>query len=412
MVSLIENINNFFKKKTPLIIHLIATIFPIIGFIFLTYEFKPTPLSDFLYYWDYSTNLGIYIKGGFLFLLYAPLKIAGITPYTSALLINSLCFILLAYMLWIENNFKKQILPSFCVLLIGIWFLAFSPIVNADIPAITFFLIGLRLFHKYYRTNQKLFFILACSSFILSFTIKIQFLLIAFLVFIIIFLYTVFFAKRNKVQKDILFLLGIAFFISFFSCKLLEKHSNNIEGLEQHQRVTFYTGLIETSDSGISCGGWNLKGVEKEKAERATPLFKAVGNGIKEKNKKQLIQTILCKWDNYIFNYNQSGVGWLKGLITENIEREKFLLFLDTIEGISIKFIKLIATLLVFFFIYQWKNKKLKEKLIFIYLLFNLLAFFGIHTILESQPRYLLSPILMSLYIMIYLQFYKTKEIK
>jgi hypothetical protein len=126
------------KTRILFILHCITTIGLIASFFVITKNFKPWPISDFKDYWDTSTDLQHYYKGGLLFLLYAPLKLLKFSPYWSSFLVNSFCFTILSYILWINKKPYWQLLSSCILFLTGIWFSGFIPIVNSDIPTIVF----------------------------------------------------------------------------------------------------------------------------------------------------------------------------------------------------------------------------------------------------------------------------------
>ncbi len=400
------------NKYWNLILHITITVFFLIFFAYLAYTFKPTPLSDFQqYYWDSFDNLSIYVKGGLLFLLYLPFKAIGIEPYYSALIVNSFCYILLSYLLYINYKSKWQLVATCTLPFFGLWFAGYSSSVNSDIPTIVFFLLGLKLLLTSYKESSILFFVFSILVTSFSLTMRSQLLYIYLVVLLIFIIYVLITKQHLKSFRKLISYLFICLFFSFSICSFLEFQSENKEEISKHKRLAFYTGLIQTNIAGPYCGEWTQEAVTRERSEREIPLYKAVLTGIKETPKKKLLTTMLCKWDNYLFNHNQNGFWWLQYQSTNHKDSPYFFLIFDTLEGISIKLIKILSLLLVFLFGYTFKTKTRLEKIVFILGILVLCLFFAIHSILEIQPRYMIPPITFITILLLYLQTGKIKDI-
>lgn len=395
-----------------LVLHLAVTALFIAAAFYVTIKTKPYPFSDFLYYWNYVTDFSIYTKGGLLFVLYAPLKLAGLTPYISAFIVNSLCFIALSYAMWLgKKQTKWQWVSSILLGVIGIWFLAFMPIVNTDIPTIALFLLGIRLFIDFLDTKKKLYLGLAIASTAISLSMRSQFFYISiFLIVIILAIFLFQYLKKipfNSSLKFFLILILASTVISFAATKSLGTFTKDKSLLAVYNRVTFYTGLLDTPSVGASCGTYNDAAVEKALAELNQPFVKTLITDLKAIPVQQLVNTVLCKWNNYIFQYNQFGTTWLWGHITNGWTETKTVGFFwqvwEYMEYFAAKILKLAGFALVLLFIYDFKKFKKSEITVFLFAMFTVLMFFGIHTILEIQPRYIISPVIIAIVIPLYL---------
>jgi len=396
-----------------LLLHLFITALFIALSLYVTIKTKSYPFSDFLYYWNYVTNFSIYSKGGLLFVLYAPLKLIGLEPYIAAFIVNSLCFAALSYAMWFgKKETKWQWLSSILLGVIGIWLLAFMPIVNTDIPTITLFLLGIRLFTNFLDTKKKFYLVLSIASTAISLSMRSQLFYISiFLIVIILAIFLFQYIKKihfNKSLKFFLILLLSSTIISFVANKSLERFTKDTTQLKIYERVTFYTGLLETPSSGASCGTYNDAAVQKALAEINQPFVKTLITDLKAIPVQQLVNTILCKWNSYIFQYNQFGTTWLWGHITNGWTETKtvgiYWQIWEYMEYFAAKILKLAGFSLVLLFVYDIKKFKKSEIVVFLFAIFAVLMFFAIHTILEIQPRYIVSPIIIAMVIPLYLQ--------
>jgi len=393
-------------KAFPLILHICITVVFIIIFFIITQKFKPIPISDFKDYWDTSTNLQNYYKGGLLFLLYAPLKLLNLSAYWSAFLVNSSCFIMLSYILWLDKKSHFQLLSSFVLLLIGIWFSALVPIVNSDIPTIIFVLFGLKIFSISIKNNKNILILTSIILLTIGLSIRSQFFY-AFLllsIFLLIFYATT--KKRTLLLKRSLLFIISSVVISFSANFGLEAYSSNKIRIEEHKRVPFYTGLIETAITD-NCGRYNTSALKLAQEEIAQPLSSLLIKKYSQIPLERYIKIISCKWEHYFFSYNQSTVGWLRSHLRINETIENFddvsLYLWDYLEGISVHLLKLISTFLYLLFLYNFKKQRIIDKFVFGILTYILLFFLAIHTVMEFQARYLISPIILTTITMIYL---------
>lgn len=411
--------NKLLDKR--LFIHIVVTISCLTVFYFITIMTKPFPVSDFLYYWDYVDDLSQYYKGGLLFLPYLPLKLLGLEPFISAFIVNSLCFIGLSYTFWLGKDTKLQYLSTLFLGLTAIWFSGYIPIVNSDIPTITIWLLGISLFLKFLNTRQKFYMILAILSFLFSLSIRSQLYYIS-IVILIISLISMLLYHRHLFQaqfetlKFLSILLTVSIILSFISGKLLESQSSETELIKFHKRATFYTGLLETPQDGVACGGWNIEALQRTTDEMNTPLINNIEKGILSLPREKLINTIFCKWEKYIFEYNQSGFLWLEIHITQGWTIEKnfgeFWGYYKHIEYFAANILKLFSFSLIFLFFSNIKKYQKTEIVVFFATVGIILLFLLIHTILEIQARYIIAPVLTGLTLSLYLHSGLFKNVK
>ena len=130
--------------------HLFVAVFFFFLFLYLSIKLKPTPIRDFAGYWESSKNINLSSKGGILTLLYFPFRAMNFPAYFSALFVNSFCWFLFGYVLWIykraEDNFFLQFFSTIFYFLIGFSFAGFSSIVCSEIPHVVLVCFGLRYF--------------------------------------------------------------------------------------------------------------------------------------------------------------------------------------------------------------------------------------------------------------------------
>jgi 4-amino-4-deoxy-L-arabinose transferase-like glycosyltransferase len=398
------------KKKSftcslPLL-HILITAIVLGVFCWITKRYKPEPISDFSSYWQFAGDISSYVKGGLLFILYAPFRALNLEPYTSALIVNSFCFLGISYILWIGGKKGYQILSTFVLILIGIWFSGYAPIVNSDIPTITFTLLGLRIFSEALRYQRNIYIFPAIVFTVIGFTMRSQFLYSSIFISVFILIYFIFTKEKTSSLRKTLFFIILSTILAFSINSILINQSKEQFNIERHKRVPFYTGLIETVEQD-SCGRYNIKAVELAEEEIEQPFLTLLIKKYKEIPIESYFNIISCKWKHYLFEHNQSGVGWLRAHLIKADKTDTINIFYfyvwDYIEEISVRLLKFVSAFLYIFFIIKIKQKNKTEIAVFIYLSFMLLFFFGVHTIMEIQPRYLISPVILATVILLYL---------
>jgi hypothetical protein len=216
--------------------------------------------------------------------------------------------------------------------------------------------------------------------------------------------------KEKKVGASLrifLIFLTASTFLSLASTKYLEMQSQNPTSLSVHKRVTFYTGILKTPSFGIGCGAWNADAVQQTLDDLDLPFSKVIISRIKKIPAQQLTETILCKWRNYLFESNDSGLAWLEGHMTKSWSETRTYgnLWKDYryIEYFSAQTLKLISFGLVIVFMMNIRKYSKIEIITFGTTLFTVIMFFIIHTILEIQPRYIIPPVIITFVMLSYL---------
>lgn len=404
-----KDIINLIKKYRLPIIHITVTCGLIISFFFITKRFKPEPISDFYFYWLSVEDLSTYYKGGLLFLLYLPFRALSISAYWSAFIVNSLLYLGLSYILWLKAKTKLQLICTFTLLLCGIWFAGFIPIVNSDIPTIIFILLSIKIYIEAIQRRKKILYLISFFCMVIALTMRSLFLFSFLLLFFSLLLLYVFGKSKKKNLKNFLFFLFLSITFSFIINWGLELQSNNYEEIQIHKRITFYTGLIESHETE-RCGRWTIEGREATKNDLEKPMSQILISEYKSIGIKKAKNIILCKWENYLFNHNQSTVGWLRAHLNQNDKKNlitknsNILRDWDYIEGFSVRILKILSTFFFLKFLYEFNKKSKLQKSVFFSLSSVLLFFFIVHTIMEIQPRYLISPIIFCLVVLLYLE--------
>jgi hypothetical protein len=108
-------------------------------------------------------------------------------------------------------------------------------------------------------------------------------------------------------------------------------------------------------------------------------------------------------------------VGWLRSHLVKANREETINSFYfnlwDLIEGMSVRILKFMSAFLYISFLLKIKDRNKTEVGICIYTTFILLFFFGVHTLMEIQPRYLISPVIFTTIMMLYLHLGEFKEV-
>jgi hypothetical protein len=224
---------------------------------------------------------------------------------------------------------------------------------------------------------------------------------------IFLLIYYILTKKKTLLLKKTLLIILSSTILAFTIISGLEAYSVNKIRIKEHKRVPFYTGLIETSTTE-NCGRYNSAALHLAQEEIDQPLIQLLIEKYTQIPTEKYIKIITCKWDHYFFSYNQSTSGWLRSHLRANETIESFndfsLYLWDYLEGVSVHLLKLISILLYLSFLFDFKNKKTTDKFVFGILTYILLFFLAIHTVMEFQARYLLSPVILTIVTMLYLQ--------
>lgn len=241
----------------------------------------------------------------------------------------------------------------------------------------------------------------------ISLSIRSQFMYAFLFLSIFLLIYYILTKKKTILLKKTLLIILSSTILAFTIISVLEVYSVNKIRIKEHKRVPFYTGLIETPVTD-NCGRYNSSALNLAQKEIAQPLPKLLIEKYSKIPIEKYIKILTCKWEHYFFSYNQSTSGWLRSHLRANEtidEFNDFYLYLwDYLEGISVHLLKLVSTFLYLLFLFDLKKKKSFDKFIFGILTYILLFFLAIHTVMEFQARYLMSPVILTIVTMLYLQ--------
>jgi hypothetical protein len=354
--------------------HLLVVCVVSLMFICVSFLFPVNPVSDFEKYQTAALDFSRYIKGGALPFLYAPLLRAGLAPFLSALLLNLSAFFLIASVFP-----RTKPLHSFVLLFIGIAWTPWAPIINSDIPSVSLIIIGAySLLKKRYNLGMVLF----C----MGLSMRLQTVAIAFLLLIGLLILN----KRFRFPR---ILLGL-FFIAIIGALAIDigmklQSSENIEILKS-QRDPLYAGFLATQP-GKSCGEITSASKQSMQLDQGESILSFI------KIPDHVVHLILCKWSKMVF-YGASGSVWLSYY---KISTPYVVIFI--LETIAVYIMKLLC---VWLFI----TRRIFTP-VYISALTVFIGFFSLHTILEIQPRYMITPITISLFLLCQLKPHKNWEI-
>jgi len=147
--------------------------------------------------------------------------------------------------------------------------------------------------------------------------------------------------------------------------------------IAKSQRVPLYAGLIAT-EPGPKCGEITPYAKEIMLSQQRQPLASVLDVP------PNLPELLMCKWSKMIL-YGASGSLWLQ--YTRN---DRLLTVIFYVETFAVNALKI--TCLALLFLYR------KSKITWLALLI-VIGYLGLHTVFEIQPRYLIPPITLSLYL-------------
>jgi hypothetical protein len=234
---------------------------------------------------------------------------------------------------------------------------------------------------------------------------------------IVLILPFIFFRKKLALKQgfvSLLIFLISSVCISFVGTKIVEARSQEHEQIVFIKRLTFYTGLLDTTSDSLSCGNWTPHAEYRTRSELNKPLSTTFLEGLKNFTPQQIVDIIQCKWKNYIFEYSGSAITWLEMHITYGNNGHVFGPYwgnLKYVEYYSTQILKLVPFLLLLLFAYEIRKYSKVEIIGFIFTVFVVICFFAIHTILEIQPRYIIPPVLISLVFSLYLHSRMLKDV-
>ncbi len=261
-------------------------------------------------------NLSWYYKGGILPLLYWPFKVAGLSPYISALIVNSSAWLLLGASLWLWPSQRRdrvaQILASFTLSLFGIWWAGMVSIVNADLPHMGMVALGLALLFRYSALPLLHAYVLGSIIILaLGLTIRMQGVVVFALVACLMLLSQLSSRLRSYplVSKRLLTVVLFSLVLSLFLEGGLRSHSKDTVGKSRYARTALYSGLL-VAEAGARCGSWSRYAHDVSLKELSQPLHHVIYKHLSRKDPRDLARLFACKVTRFLL-FHEFSFRWL-----------------------------------------------------------------------------------------------------
>lgn len=335
-------------------------IFAAVLFSSVAFFFPVSPVSDFAGYWEAAHDLSQYTKGGALLLIYGPLAILNLSPSIAALIVNLSAFLLLA------STFPKGKLSSFILLLIGIAWSAWSPIVNSDLPSVALVTVGVNLLIKDKPIPGVVFLAFGLSM-------RMQVVLLAFFILACLLIMSL----RFKLSKHLLTVLTLSILVAVGVDSGFKALSTQSVQIAMSQRVPLYAGFL-AAEPGAKCGETAPHSREVMLAEIQQPILEIL------RVPPEVFRLVVCKWSKMVL-YGASGSLWLT---YNRLQPTMFLL-----EATAIHLLKIILVILLI--IYRRFNPLYLTSVLLI------AGSFAIHAFFEIQPRYMMPSMVISLMLLL-----------
>jgi hypothetical protein len=417
----IKKIEQRITPKRLLFLHITITLLFILFFWYITETYIPLPISDFQYYWDLPYNMHEYVKGGIIPLMVLPFRLLNISAPISAFTINSIAWLALSYVLWVNNKGNKSVLlqltSTITLFCIGFWWTGLTPIINSDLiyPSLTvlgmyFILTNLTSLKIKDHVVPIIFFTLA------NITRTVGIIFFVILCAGIIFIRVILNKKINEKQKSIIkkvIIIILASILLAVSINIIIKEAvNNDTNIKVYNRLIFYDGILSTSP-GYWCGAWSAENAllaEQDVNLSFADIFKKYTSN---KSLSYYDSIVLCKFKR-IIHFDAISFFWLKVSVTEgnnkdtisnnDIDTNKLerLNRYEHYEGIAIKVLKAIILLLLLYGLVSFKPKA-ELNILGIFPILIYLSFVIIHLILETHARYFIGPTIFTLVCALYL---------
>jgi hypothetical protein len=433
-----QNEKELSKKRLILFLHIFVTSFFICLSIFLTFVFKPISPHSYGYLWsingwDFYPCLGryVYFKGGVLVFFFLPLKLLGFNSAFSAVLINSFFWIIFSYSLWFGKKYflgsRIQLVSTLLLLLFGPTWAMFSPIINTDLPHIACLIFGLRFLFFFIRWGGNKYFFLSLMVLGFASSIKESFWLPGTIfVFFLIFIIFIFYRDKKTNLHKVAFLIIGSVLLGFFIDKTLRKVSAvDVKSIgqkgsssEKWIRMMLHSGLFNTR-IGSKIGRTSQEASRAYHAERDVPMIEFVFSNVRKIGIVKLLKIILYKMVAFV-SYDQVAsliytktaavlndkYGSLAPPKRKNRLDWKILKKLEFIESIFFTILKFFLFFLILTGLFRFKKRPISIKFIpsGIFAFCALFSHLIFHAIVQIQPRYFIPPLIISLYISLYIK--------
>jgi hypothetical protein len=258
---------------------------------------SPVPRSDFLYFWEAAHNLAGYHKGGGIVLPYSLLARIGLEAKWSALLLNSLSWIVVCLSVLHEGRGLRRTTewPHFVFLgVLTPWWVTMAGLVSSDLPAAALVFLGARFLWQGMISGSLGLFIFAGLIGGWAASMRLQYLPIFFGVAFFALLGSIFLLKSIKIKKGVLLLTPLLLVVVLVEMPL-RRQSLAQDELRLHSRITFYTGVLSSDSKFPDCGGWNAEAVRLVEVDKALSMSEIVRERLGRRGWSELSALWLCK---------------------------------------------------------------------------------------------------------------------
>lgn len=280
----------------PVVVAIQVALVSLIGTA-LALRWRPSPHSDWHYYWSAAGNPADYERGGLTLWLLAIPKSLGIPPEIAALVLNLPAVIALGWLAYRADGGRwkihAQALMAYLLLITP-----FMGIVQLDVAAAAQLAIGLWLALNHdialpARVRQ----LLALAAIVFAVSTKPQYALILWTMTGLAAIAWMLFCRRRSDALPILFgLLLVGSMIGFATDMGMRHVSGRTQQIRTSSAVTLYGGLLVSSEQRAErCGYWSEKAAEAAKQDLGKPLADAVFDRLRAQPIGHWLSVIRCK---------------------------------------------------------------------------------------------------------------------
>ena len=366
--------------------------------------YRPTPFTDFHAHWASALNLGIYLKGGILILVYAPLARLGVPASTAATLLNSLAWMLMVSALWIGRRPEEagsrrtaQVLASGALAPLGFWWIGMGALVNTDLPHLGLTAFALRGLLEGWRRESR--WTLWLSGGLLGLGVSIRLQSLPPLLGLLVIFFGVWLWRGSKqgwaqIGTRRFGRLAAALLLAAALAGSMDLALRSLSELGDKltvvSRSPLYNGILVTRP-GQWCGCWRPETTPIIEAEVHQSLREVVVKHLGEKSWGDLAALVTCKMTNFL-GARVLAADWLATPMESDPNQKAqspgpVLEILRTGE----KLLNLGFRLLLLMLLVPWARWSRGPESLYLPAAWLLLGgYIALHLVMEIQPRYLM----------------------
>ncbi|KXK25811.1 MAG: hypothetical protein TR69_WS6001001417 [candidate division WS6 bacterium OLB20] len=392
-------------------VHL-AVVVACIGLFLLVVRLFPVPPAvDPLEHWRIAGDLSLYSKGGVMITVYSVLQ--GLEPHIAAALVNTASFAVIGILLLLPADVRKktlqtQYLFTAVTLLLGLWLSGFAPLVATELPHLAFGLLAIRIMiHILLNGPSWLAVVGAAAAGAASVSIRLQTMLPVLFILTAVSGYVV--LKRIRLTRSVVACIAVLI-LSVTGGRLIDAvyrmGSQVPERLAAHEMQVALNG-VTPGQCGLNTRAGTAYLAEPLETGKGVP--QAYVELFSQQTPKDLAANYACKLDYWL---SLRGSSWimvsrhLNPLYSEDFEEVRntnsspmirAALHLEAVTGTILYLIMIVLAVLLF--------KEKRSSLGRLLLLGSLLLFSGYtmqHMIIEINTRYIVPPMVFSLYLLLY----------